>query len=249
MNASDEPLLNEGYYSELRAICRRKGFGLRRLGSVGGAKKRPLFAVSVPGDARSATTVLVGGVHGDEISGPLALLEFLRRHRPRPADPPIIVLPLCNPHGSERQTRRNQARLDLNRHFLDTRRIKDIRLLTAPLLRRRIGWFISCHEDDSGQYYLHAYGRRRHKTYRRMAAAGAKVIPLTKLRPVRDLPLADGIIYDTIDGSFEQWAYERGAIFSVCLEAPDDRPMTERVRLILRLIRFAIADSRRSGAV
>jgi len=245
MNTADKPLLNERYYSELRALCRRKGFRLRLLGRVGAVKAHPLFAVSLRGDGRLPVTVLVGGVHGDEISGPLALLEFLRRHRPRPADPPIIVLPLCNPHGSERQTRRNHARLDLNRHFLDPRRPADVRLLTAPLLRRRLGWFISCHEDDSGQYYLHAYDRRRHETYRLMAVAGTGVFPLTEQRPVRNVPLNDGIIYDTIDGSFEHWASRHGAKYSVCIEVPDDRPMSDRIRLILRLIGFAIADSRR----
>lgn len=62
-------------------------------------------------------TLLIGGMHGDEVATVLLLEDFLARYVPAGelADP-VAVLPLANPDAYERRSRYNARGVDLNRN-------------------------------------------------------------------------------------------------------------------------------------
>ncbi len=77
-----------------------------------------------PNDGKSSsvkdTTVLLGGVHGDEPSGVFVLLKFAAELNENPnlaKNHRVIVAPLVNPDGFFARTRANANSVDLNRNF------------------------------------------------------------------------------------------------------------------------------------
>ncbi len=68
--------------------------------------------------ARTAdSTLLIGGMHGDEEATVLLLEEFLARHaKPDALPAQTAVLPLANPDGYVRRSRYNARGVDLNRN-------------------------------------------------------------------------------------------------------------------------------------
>ena len=61
------------------------------------------------------STLLIGGMHGDEVATILLLEDFVRDHLPA-IETPVVVLPLCNPDGHERLSRYNARGVDINRN-------------------------------------------------------------------------------------------------------------------------------------
>jgi Succinylglutamate desuccinylase / Aspartoacylase family len=70
-----------------------------------------LWETNAGGDA--PRTLLVGGLHGDEMAT-ITLLETFRARVPEAG--PVAILPLANPDGFERRTRYNARGVDLNRN-------------------------------------------------------------------------------------------------------------------------------------
>jgi hypothetical protein len=61
------------------------------------------------------STLLIGGMHGDEVATILLLEDFVRDHLAAVAEP-VVVLPLCNPDAHERLSRYNARGVDINRN-------------------------------------------------------------------------------------------------------------------------------------
>ncbi len=61
------------------------------------------------------STLLIGGMHGDE-GATVSLLESFATQELREIAAPVFVLPLCNPDGFERCSRYNARGVDLNRN-------------------------------------------------------------------------------------------------------------------------------------
>lgn len=62
------------------------------------------------------STLIIGGMHGDEIATVLLLEDFVEAHLPKLAEP-VAILALCNPDGYERALRYNARSVDLNRNW------------------------------------------------------------------------------------------------------------------------------------
>jgi hypothetical protein len=70
------------------------------------------IVAEVRGEGGPGSTLLIGGMHGDEI----ATIELLKRFRPGHAVGGVAILPLANPDGCDRRTRYNARGVDLNRN-------------------------------------------------------------------------------------------------------------------------------------
>ena len=64
---------------------------------------------------QAACTLIIGGMHGDEIATVLLLEDFVKRHLER-IEQPVVLLPLCNPDGYAHRSRYNARGVDLNRN-------------------------------------------------------------------------------------------------------------------------------------
>ena len=98
---------------------------------------------------------LSSGVHGDEPSGPLALMELLGEGL-LSNEVSWMLCPLLNPSGMEAGTRENSSGVDLNRDYL-RRASAEVRGHVDWLERQPVpDVFLSLHEDwESTGFYLY----------------------------------------------------------------------------------------------
>jgi len=94
------------------------------------------------------------GVHGDEPSGTLALVRFLRDLAGTPelaAGYRIYAYPICNPTGFEDGTRHSRRGKDLNREFWQASEEPEVYLLEQELWTHAFHGIISLHSDDTSE--------------------------------------------------------------------------------------------------
>ena len=71
----------------------------------------------IRGERPGPTLLLTSTIHGDELNGLPVLLQLRERLDPKELTGLVIMLPVMNPHGFQRQTRYLPDRRDLNRYF------------------------------------------------------------------------------------------------------------------------------------
>ena len=118
----------EELWRSLEPVLQRGGYRVESLGNS--AEGRPLRLIHV-GDG-PVPVLLWSQMHGDETTATRALVDLLRYIEAEPDAPRVrrwrerlhlLVLPMLNPDGAERYTRRNAYGIDVNR---------DARLLVTP---------------------------------------------------------------------------------------------------------------------
>ena len=84
---------------------------------------RPWFQRAAPSGEAQRAVYLSAGIHGDEISGPRALLKMIRQ--PDFFDAfDVTMFPILNPNGLARGSRKNRDEIDLNRDYRNSRSLK-----------------------------------------------------------------------------------------------------------------------------
>jgi predicted deacylase len=89
------------------------------------------------------------GIHADEISGPLALLEMI----PQPgflATFDVTMFPILNPKGLARRVRTNRDGIDLNGDYRNSRSLEIKGHIEALLTLGRFEASTILHEDYEG---------------------------------------------------------------------------------------------------
>ena len=155
-----------------RALATRfPGFSLTEIGEVERFGLRfPIFAGEVGHGPRSA--IILAGTHGDEIAGPLALLEFWESEANHALTQHIrfLFLPLINPIGFARGIRGNGV-VDLNRHFERPTAQPENEIVLGFFRQRQAELLISLHEDVSAQcFYMYESGVRDRALFARIVA-------------------------------------------------------------------------------
>ena len=88
-------------------------------------RQYPLYLIGPQGYAANDSTLVIAGVHGNEISGSLAAVQILETMRTRPPDAaPIHLLAPANPVGLGHGSRYNSQGCDINRDFAAFRTIE-----------------------------------------------------------------------------------------------------------------------------
>jgi murein peptide amidase A len=109
---------------------------------------RPWFQRAVSNSAKPRL-YLSAGIHGDEISGPLALLEMIRQ--PGFFDScAVTMFPILNPNGLARGLRMNRDEIDLNRDYRNPRSLEIKDHIETLLTLGRFDASMLLHEDYEG---------------------------------------------------------------------------------------------------
>jgi predicted deacylase len=102
--------------------------------------------------------LLISGIHGDELSGPHILFEFLQKIEQCP-ELEFEFLPFLNPSGFLKGTRENEDGKDLNRWFFDKPKKdepKECSLIKEFFDSESYDFLISFHEDpEIEDFYLY----------------------------------------------------------------------------------------------
>jgi predicted deacylase len=195
----------------------------RRLRSIRDVRVREVACVGAPrtllcaeiGDPDAPAIHLSAGVHGDEPSGVLALLQLVESDV-LDARFSYRVWPCTNPTGFDAGTRASADGVDINRTFGRGGSSPESRAIVTANRDRKFVLAVDFHEDDeASEFYVYEYGER---------SIGAQIAPVC-LRPD---PIAEA---EEIGGMSLSLLLRRGAAQHVMtFEAPGARALAERVR-------------------
>lgn len=222
------------------------------MGAAGRHGEYGLYKVVAGRTVRPRSVVcLAAGIHGDETSGPWAALELIRRfdwgslRRTK-----VVILPLCNPWGFAHHRRVNAGGADLNRLFLEGRKLcREAGILHAAAKKERPEVFASFHEDDESRgFYLFAYHRRGRETelHREVLRSIRRQAPVQRFSPTEKYEARGGLIFNVEDSSFEHRMWRDGVPDCLCLEAPDRLPLKKRIAVNKAVMEAIIARGERT---
>jgi hypothetical protein len=169
------------------------------------------------------------GVHGDEIEGVHALLQFaaLLERGPELAKGYCLFLyPVCNPTGFEDRTRDSRAGRDLNREFWRGSSEPEVRLLQSELVAHSFDGIISLHTDDTSHgFYGYAHGATLTRSLIEPALQAAEqFLPRNDNQTIDGFRARRGVIRDAYEGILSAPPRVRPRPFEIILETPHSPP-------------------------
>ena len=138
-----------------KALRSTRDFRVREV-ACGGAPRTLLCAES--GDPSQMLITIAAGVHGDERSGPIALLRLAEEGL---LDPRFAyrLWPCTNPTGFDRNTRESIDGVDINRTFGRGGQSPEAKAVIMANRDFKFALAIDLHEDcDADEFYFYAYG-------------------------------------------------------------------------------------------
>ncbi len=246
------PFVPADYVREVEAAARAGGWTIRYLSPTPVATRPWLEKPARDRDGAKPPPrfYLSAGIHGDEIAGPLAVLEMLRR----PdffAGIDTTIFPILNPEGLARGLRGNYAGIDLNRDYRGARST-EIRGHLAVLTKLgRYDVAMMLHEDyeGTGAYLYELNDGPIPGLGARLIAAMRKHVPIDERPEIEEVEARGGIIQraDIIRrmgpiGNRPEWPE---AIYlslfhtnvSYTTETPMLQPLDQRVRAQIEAVR------------
>jgi hypothetical protein len=145
MNESFDP---RAFARDVEDAARADGWTVRHL-SPTASGPRPWFQRAAPSGPGAPALYFSAGIHGDEISGPYALLELLRRPGVF-ADFDVTMFPILNPDGLVRNLRGNADGIDLNRDYRNSKSQEIVSHIAALESLGRFHAAMMLHEDFEG---------------------------------------------------------------------------------------------------
>lgn len=199
---------------------------------------------SAPGAERRI--YISAGVHGDEPSGPLALLRALREDAWPPAN--LWLAPCLNPTGFRLNTRENRQGIDLNR---------DYRHLRSEEVAAHVRWLAAqpdfhlsllLHEDwEANGFYVYELNPENEPSLAEaVIEAASAVCPIESAETVDNFLCRSGIIRPQVkpeerpDWPEAIYLLARKSRHNYTLETPSDFPLELRVRTHLAALRSAL---------
>jgi hypothetical protein len=191
------PFVPATYVREVEEAARAGGWTIRYL-SPTPVGTRPWLQRPVRlrnGVKPPARFYLSAGIHGDEVAGPLAVLEMLRQ-------PDFFsridatIFPILNPEGLARVVRGNFAGIDLNRDYRGPRSTETRGHLAVLPTLGRFDTAMMLHEDyeGTGAYLYELNDGPVPDLGQRIVAAMKKHVPIDERPEIEEVPARGGIL-------------------------------------------------------
>lgn len=211
-------------------------------------------------EAQSASRPMVylsAGIHGDEPSGPLALLDFLESVPRLPEHYDWVIAPILNPSGLRAGIRENADGIDLNRDFLRLQ-TEEVRALVGWWTRRRPSSVVhfSLHEDwEAEGFYLYEINTSSRAPCGQGVLKGiADRFALQEKGPVDGHELtAPGLILHEAEPHEEEgwpeaiWLVKQYPALSLTFEAPGTQSLEDRRAVLSAALTAAVNGLDRLG--
>jgi len=191
---TDQAFDPAAYVRDIEEAARAGGWTIRYL-SPCASSTRPWLHREARTGSGAPRVYLSSGIHGDELSGPVALMEILRQ----PdffSDFDTTIFPILNPDGLARGTRGNADGIDLNR---DYRNPKSAEIIDHIATLKTLGQFDAAmllHEDFEG---VGAYLYELNKTFlltlgQEIISAMGRHVPIDLRPEIEEMPARNGVI-------------------------------------------------------
>jgi protein MpaA len=182
------------YAREVEEAARADGWTIRHLSACASGPRPWMYRAGRTGKNAPAV-YFSAGIHGDEISGPYALLELLRQPNFFAAFN-VTLFPILNPDGLAQGVRGNAAGIDLNR---DYRNSKSAEIASHIETLKTLGRFevaVMLHEDFEGiGAYLYELNDALPPTLgSEMIAAMGHHVPIDLRPEIEEAPAHSGVI-------------------------------------------------------
>jgi len=246
------------YAREVEEAARADGWTVRHL-SPTASGPRPWFQRAADSGPGAPSLYFSAGIHGDEISGPLALLELLRR----PgffAGFNLTLFPILNPDGLAKNLRGNAGGIDLNRDYRNSKSPEILSHIAALETLGRFTATMMLHEDFEGigAYLYELNDELRPTLGREIITAMGRHVPIDE-RPIIEEVRAQGGVLQRSDlvaklGPIEQREDWPEAIYltmhhtrvSYTTETPKPFPLPDRVAAQIAAVQTLMDAVRRS---
>lgn len=229
---------------ELSSICAKRGFILN---TIGMPSSYDVYSV-VANPHGTKTIAYTAGVHGNEVAGPLAVLQFLSEVR-IPKDIRLWAVPLVNPWGFIHGKRETEGRININRQFASDHPRREAGVLKRAAERQKVHFLHSIHEDNEATgFYLYYENERLRGECKEILEAAEEHMPLETRKNIHGSPVSEeGLILVTKElakrpenaKSFEKWMYGMGTDY-ICTETPSHKPLKQRVDCICEVMKYVV---------
>lgn len=188
--------------------------------------------------------LVAAGFHGNEIAGPLGLIEYLKSEKP---ETNVSYLPLVNPVGFGFNSRFNAEGMSPNSNFIheDTTSAglsEEGKLLMTNmhhLVTLAKDGFLTLHEDDTNnKFYMYTFGSN--DKIRQMLECGQQMFGIIEKGFYKDIPITHGLIPDEHDGTFEDYMAHQSIPLVICTETPQKDDLVKRVTTNKNLIKLFV---------
>lgn len=227
------------YLKKLNAVCKNKKLDLIEIGRVGFKKEYPIYKIVINGKGK--TVCFSAGIHGYEIAGPWAVLKFLEKLNVKKLKNRLIIFPVANPSGFDKNKRRNYLKKNLNGYFCNKKLIGENKILYESLKKEKVYFFHALHEDiDLKNFYLYNFEKKPEKVYRDIIKLAKKYFPIETSAKIYNDKAFNGLIINRKDGSFEDKMFRDGTPYSMCTETPGKQPLKKRIDLSVKMMEKVI---------
>jgi protein MpaA len=191
MNGKFDPV---SYARDVEEAAKADGWAIRHL-SPTSTGPRPWFYRGAKTGPGAPTVYLSAGIHGDEFSGPLALLELLRRPEFFAAFD-VTMFPILNPDGLLKELRENAGGIDLNRDYRNSKSAEILGHIEVLATLGRFDAAMMLHEDYEG---IGAYLYELNDTLspmlgKEIIAAMGRHVPIDMRPEIEEFPARGGVI-------------------------------------------------------
>ena len=206
------------------------------------------------------TVYLSAGIHGDEVSGPFAILEMLRQPDFFSAFE-VTLFPILNPHGLSRNLRENAAGIDLNRDYRDSKSAEVLGHIEVLKTLGRFDGGMMLHEDFEGiGAYIYELNEADPPVLgQKIIAAMGRHVPIDMRPEIEEFPAHGGVIsrrdISRLRGPIENRPDWPEAIYlnlnhtklSYTTETPKPFPLAQRVQAQIAAVETLLEELRKKG--
>jgi len=191
MNGNFDP---QSYARDVEESARAGGWTIRHL-SPTASGARPWLRRAAQTGPGAPRVYLSAGIHGNEMSGPPALLEMLRRPDFFAAFE-TVIFPMLNPDGLARGVRGNADGIDLNRDYRDSKTVEIASHIEALKTLGRFDAAMLLHEDFEGiGAYLYELNDALPPTLGgEIIAAMGRHVPVDPRPVIEEVPARGGVL-------------------------------------------------------
>ena len=210
-------------------------FDTEILGILNYDQSYPFLSLHTHSKLAKWTVIINSGAHGTESIGVRVMLRFLQEFNKELLNHyNLILFPVVNPFGYAHAVRKNGKNQYGNSGFMQVKEesITEESKLIKEAIPNKIDLFIDLHGDKKTGFYIYERKRPNSKSLAEesLKELQKNKLPILKTDTVYQEKCVNGVIVQPVrDGSMDNSLFNRGAMYSLCIEIPSKIPEDSQI--------------------